>query len=48
MGHVFTLCVDTVIGQLCVMQTDCLMKKYTLCIKNKKIFSPHTLWKPPR
>lgn len=28
-GHVFTLCVDTVIGQLCVMETNCLSQKYS-------------------
>lgn len=28
-GHVFTLCVDTVIGQLCVMETNCLLQKYS-------------------
>lgn len=28
-GHVFTLCVDTVIGQLCVMETNCLAQKYS-------------------
>lgn len=40
MGHVFTLCVDTVIGQLRVMETNCLLRKntYTLCINNKKIY----------
>lgn len=53
-GHVFTLCVDTVIGQLYVMETNCLSQKYSytlptlpaLIIKISWHFFPHTLWKP--
>lgn len=47
-GHVFTLCVDTVIGQLCVMETNCLSQKYSymlstlsaLIIKMNWLFFP--------
>lgn len=53
-GHVFTLCVDTVIGQLHVMETNCLSQKYSytlptlsaLIIKISWHFFTHTLWKP--